>query len=60
MSAEVPRQDAEKAQKCIGLWGRIFGHRFNVPVGEYAYKTDFCGRCGLRPWSPRLPAEVDR
>jgi hypothetical protein len=34
--------------KCIGI-GRLFGHRFTVKMGEYVYKTPYCGRCGFVP-----------
>lgn len=36
--------------KCIGIWGRLFGHRFTVAVADMVYKTDYCGRCGMAPW----------
>ncbi len=34
-------------QKCVGLFGWIFGHRFTKNVGNYQYSINYCGRCGM-------------
>lgn len=35
--------------KCIGVFGKLFGHKFKKTVGDYVYSTDYCTRCGLYP-----------
>lgn len=32
--------------KCIGIWGRLLGHKFSFIGGSYVY--DNCLRCGMR------------
>lgn len=32
--------------KCLGLFGRIFGHKFLKSRGGYTYRSDYCYRCG--------------
>lgn len=34
--------------KCVGIVGRLFGHKFVKTVGwEYVYRSDYCWRCGM-------------
>ena len=33
--------------KCIGVFGRLFGHKFKYQLGAYDYSSDVCTRCGM-------------
>ena len=42
-------------QPCVGLLGRIFGHKFKMRLGDYEYSLNACKRCGMPfgGWMPR-------
>jgi hypothetical protein len=37
-----------EVQRCIGLWGRLFGHRFKFRLAQTIYDSETCSRCGIR------------
>ena len=34
--------------KCQGIWGRLFGHKFKITLGDRVFLIDCCARCGMR------------
>jgi len=34
---------------CIGITGRLFGHKFIKSAGGYLYTSNACYRCGFIP-----------
>ena len=39
----------QKSSRCIGIVGRIFGHKFLKSQGGFVHGPDACFRCG-RPF----------
>lgn len=42
--------------RCVGILGRIFGHKFTHQVGDWIYQIGNCRRCGISRahiWTPR-------
>jgi hypothetical protein len=37
---------AQTENKCIGLFGWLFGHKYLKSVGDYSLESDTCWRCG--------------
>jgi hypothetical protein len=35
------------AAKCVGIWGRLFGHRFKTSTVDWVRFHDHCTRCGM-------------
>lgn len=33
--------------RCIGLWGKLNGHKFVKVVGGFVYREGHCFRCGM-------------
>ncbi len=33
--------------KCVGLFGRLFGHKFLKRAGDCVYRSNYCWRCGM-------------
>lgn len=35
------------SNKCIGIWGRMVGHRFTLRGTDMIVPTGYCIRCGM-------------
>ena len=34
--------------KCVGIFGKLFGHKFKYSLADMVYSSDYCSRCGIR------------